>query len=239
MKFLAVESQTQQDSGSDKKQFYQKCKLIFEKCYPTCNFDDILCLCKEYLQEKPKYMAYCKVTNEENEKKKDQPIGTKRPKQEEKDGKIIKKALKEAGCHKQGWNTAVAESICYDKVVGVLKKLSKVKLVQYLDTPDRKACAKEQLALCLAKARLKCAKLKKEMAFAEAPPKEVDLVTSSNYSSNSEVTSATAPSPSNTVCGAGDYCFSGTAMRLPLAVICSNCKLRCHADCDDEGGVME
>jgi hypothetical protein len=35
MKFLAVEAQTQQDSGSDKEQFYQKCKLIFEKHYPT------------------------------------------------------------------------------------------------------------------------------------------------------------------------------------------------------------
>jgi hypothetical protein len=110
MKFLAVEAQSQQDSGSDKEQFYQQYKLIFEKRYPTFgNFDDMH-LCKEYLQEKPKYMAYCKVTNEENEKKREQPICTKRAKQEEKDGKIIEKALIEAGCHKQGSDTAVAES---------------------------------------------------------------------------------------------------------------------------------
>ena len=104
----------------------------------------------------------------------------------------------------------------------------------------RKRKLKEQLVLHLAKkaeACLKHAKLENEMAFAEAPPKEVDLVTSSNNSSNSEVTSATAPTPRNTVCGAGDYCFNGTAMRVPLTVICSNCKLRCHVDCvDDKDG---
>jgi len=71
MKYLAVEAQTQQDSSSDKEQFYQKCKLIFEKHYPTFGNFDNMRLCKEYLQEKPKYLAYCKVTNEENEKKKE------------------------------------------------------------------------------------------------------------------------------------------------------------------------
>jgi len=130
-------------------------------------------------------MAYCKVTNEENEREKYQPIGTKRAKQKEKDGKIIEKALKEAGCHKQGSNAAVTESRSYDKVVGVLEKLSssvidywkreeEAELIQCLDTPDRKGYAKEQLALHLAKACLKHAKLEKEMAFAEAPPKMVD-----------------------------------------------------------------
>jgi len=135
-------------------------------------------------------------------------------------------------------------------VVGVLEKLSssvidywtreeEAKLIQCIDTPDRKAYAKEQLALRLAEACLKCAKLEKEMAFAEALPKEVNLVTTSNYSSNSDVTSATAPTPRNTVCGAGDYCFNGTAMHIPLAVICIEFKLRCHEDCvDDEDGLI-
>ena len=93
--------------------------------------------------------------------------------------------MKEAGCHKQGSNAAVTESRSYDKVVGVLEKLSssvidywkreeEAELIQCLDTPDRKGYAKEQLALHLAKACLKHAKLEKEMAFAEAPPKMVD-----------------------------------------------------------------
>ncbi len=47
MEFLAIEGQTQRDSSSNLEQFYQKCKLIFEKCYPSFgNFDD-LWLCKE------------------------------------------------------------------------------------------------------------------------------------------------------------------------------------------------
>ncbi len=33
--------------------------------------------------------------------------------------------------------------------------------------------------------------LKKELAFAKAPPKEVDFVVTSNFSSNSDVTSPT------------------------------------------------
>ena len=75
MKFLAIEGQTQQDSGSNLEQFYQKCKLIFEKCYPSFgNFDDLR-LCKEYLQDKPKYMAYCKVMDEEQGKEKRAPHG--------------------------------------------------------------------------------------------------------------------------------------------------------------------
>jgi hypothetical protein len=149
MKFLAVEAQTQQDSGSDKEQFYQKCKLIVKKSFPTFGCFIKMHPWKEYLQEKPEYMAYCKLANEENEKKKDWPIGTKRAKHEEKDGKIIQKALKEAGCHKQGLNTAVAKSRSYDKAVGDLEQLcssvidywrreEEAKLVQCLNTPDRK-----------------------------------------------------------------------------------------------------
>jgi hypothetical protein len=70
MKFLAIKGQSQQDSGSNLEQFYQKCKLIFEKHYHFFgNFDD-LWLCKEYLQDKPKYTAYCKVMEEGNRDKK-------------------------------------------------------------------------------------------------------------------------------------------------------------------------
>jgi len=56
-------------------------------------FDD-MGLCKECLQEKKKYMAYCMETNKENGEKKDWSIGAKRAKQEEKDRKIIENALK-------------------------------------------------------------------------------------------------------------------------------------------------
>jgi hypothetical protein len=75
LKILAIKQQTQQDSGSNMEQFYQKCNLSFEKRYPTFgNFDD-LWLCKEYLQDKPKYVAYCKVMDEGNKEKKKASLG--------------------------------------------------------------------------------------------------------------------------------------------------------------------
>jgi hypothetical protein len=70
MKFLAIEGQTQQDSGSNSEQFYQKCKLTFEKSSPSFGIFDDFRLCKEYLQDKPKYMAYLKVMDEGNRGKK-------------------------------------------------------------------------------------------------------------------------------------------------------------------------
>jgi predicted secreted Zn-dependent protease len=58
--FFAIKGQTQQDFGSNLEQFYKKSKLVFKKHYPYFgNFDD-LWLCKEYLQDKPKYIACCK-----------------------------------------------------------------------------------------------------------------------------------------------------------------------------------
>jgi len=124
-------------------------------------------------------------------------------------------------------------------VVGVLEKLSssvidywkreeEAKLIQCLDTPDRKAYEKEQLALHLAEARLKHAKLEKEMAFAEAPPKEVDSVTT--------ITTAVILKLLLLLHLLLETQF---VVHVPLAVICSECKLRCHEDCvDDEDCVI-
>ena len=254
MKFLAIEGQTQQDSGSSMEQFYQKCKLIFEKRYPSFgNFDDLR-LCKEYLQDKPKYTAYCKVMEEGNkDKKNERPTGSKRAKQEEKDGRVIEKALKEAGCHKDGATGVPVHSFGgYDKMVGVLEQLSSsvidywkreedAKLMEILDTPDKKAYAKEQLAIRLAEARIKRARLEQSLGeVVSEPPKEVNVVTSNTSStsgdsntSSKECSDNSCPR-SNTVCGAGEYCFNGPKLRIPLSVVCSGCNLKCHKDCVDE-----
>jgi hypothetical protein len=89
------------------------------------------------------------------DKKNERPTGSKRAKQEEKDGRVIEKALKEAGCHKDGATGVPVQSFGgYDKMVGVLEQLSSsvidywkreedAKLMEILDTPDRKAYAKE------------------------------------------------------------------------------------------------
>jgi hypothetical protein len=168
MKFLAVKQQTQQDSGSNMEQFYQKCKLIFKKHCPTFGNIDDLRLCKEYLQDKPKYMAYCKVMDEGNKEKQNEcPMGIKRAKQEEKDGKVIEKALQEVGCIKEvAKGDSMQSSGHYEKMVGLLEQLSScmvdywkcgedAKLIACIDTPDKKAYAKDQLAICLAEAHIK------------------------------------------------------------------------------------
>lgn len=64
---FAIEAHSARFWFSDKEQFYQKCKLIFEKFDPTFGNFYVVHLCKENLQEQPKSMAWCKVTDEENE----------------------------------------------------------------------------------------------------------------------------------------------------------------------------
>ncbi len=80
-----------------------------------------------------------------------------------KDGKVIGKALKEAGCHKDGAKGVPMQYFGgYDKMVGVLEQLSSsvidywkkeddAKLMACLDTPDKKVYAKEQWKLILPK----------------------------------------------------------------------------------------
>jgi hypothetical protein len=60
--------------------------------------------------------------NERNKEKKNEcPMGTNRAKQEENDGKVIEKALKEAGCvNEDAKGVFVQSSGHYDKMVGVL-----------------------------------------------------------------------------------------------------------------------
>jgi hypothetical protein len=59
------------------------------------------------------------------DKKNKHPNGSKRAKQEEKNGKVIEKALKEANYHKDGVKgVPVQSSGGYDKMVGVLEQLS-------------------------------------------------------------------------------------------------------------------
>jgi hypothetical protein len=52
-------------------------------------------------------------------------MATKRAKQEQKDGRVIEKALKEAGCINEGAKgVSVQSGVHYVKMVGVLEQLS-------------------------------------------------------------------------------------------------------------------
>jgi hypothetical protein len=109
------------------------------------------------------------------------------------------------------------------------------------DTPDKKAYAKEQLAIHLAKARIKRARLEQSLGeVVSDPPKEVNVATSNTSSTSgdsntsSKECSDNSRTPCNTVCGAGEYCFNGPKLRIPLSVLCTGCNLKCHKDCADE-----
>ena len=196
MKFMAIEANTEMDSGTGEEDFYQKCKLIYEKRFPAFgNFDD-LHSCKEYLEEKPKYMSFRRMQEGAEEEKKNHPVGTKRAKQDAADSNLIKAALKEAGIdHDIPSSNSTGHSGNVDKVVHVLETFgnsvmsfwrdeSDAKFVESLASPDRMEWKKEQFAIHLAKARLKRCQL--EMSLEEAPviPSTVNVNDKSSSSSS-------------------------------------------------------
>lgn len=251
LKFLAVEETTQQDSGSDDEQFYQKCKLIFERRYPTFgNFDDLR-MCKDYLKDKAKYLSFRKIMEAGNTKKVERPTSSKKAKQDEVDKKLIESALKEAGCITEGsQKNAQASRSGMDKVVGVLETLGKSvlefwsreedsKFLALLDTPDRKRLVKEQLETRLAAEHAK-------RRQHEQLPTEVVLPAATASSSSDTASSKEGSALSSdkeeagekqrkkqrtALCCAGEYCFHGPAGNAPLTHKCALCSGACHADC--------
>jgi hypothetical protein len=152
-------------------------------------------------------MAYCKVMDEGNrDKKNENPMGLKRAKQKKKDGKVIEKTLKEAGCHKDSAKGDPVQSFGgYGKMVSVLEQLSSsiidywkqeedAKLMACLDTPNKKAYAKEQLAIHLAEACIKRFRLWRSLGeVTTKPSKEVNIVTSNTSSTSGDSNTGSAP----------------------------------------------
>lgn len=190
-KFLAVVGQTQMDSGTTEEDYYQKCKLIYEKRYPAYgNFDDYK-MCKEYLEDKPKYSNFCAMSEAAvKEKNLERPIGAKKAKQEEKDKKLIGDALK--ACGVDGKPTETPRVAVYEKALQLLDGFGNSmmqywqseqdnKMFQYLDTPEKKEFAREQFKLKLARAKLEHRKL--TASDVSDVPDEVVTSTCSNTSS--------------------------------------------------------
>jgi hypothetical protein len=86
----------------------------------------------------------------------------------------------------------------------------------YLNIPDKKAYAKEQLAIRHFEARIKRARLEESLAeiVSDESPREVNVVTSNTSNtagvSSKECSHISGPT-SNTICGAGDYCFTSNS----------------------------
>ena len=78
-KFVGNEKVTQQDSGSDSEQFYQKCKKVWDKRYTSLGPFDLFRLCKDYLVTKPEFHMFRQLLLDEEagKNKKEHPAGKK------------------------------------------------------------------------------------------------------------------------------------------------------------------
>ena len=99
-KFIGIEEVTQQDSGTDSEQFYQKCERIWDKRYASMGAFDPFRPCKDYLVTKPKFHSFRQsiLDEEAGKNKKERPTGKKREAEKEENKKLITSALKEASC---------------------------------------------------------------------------------------------------------------------------------------------
>ena len=185
MKFLGIEETTLQQSGSNAKNFYQKCKAVFEKRYPAMGNPDTFPLCKEYLQTKPKFASFRRMMEQEEETKKgksSRPLGKKKQQDNEQDQKLIKKALGDAGLvvdvlagdestggggGSRGSNDAMQSVMTVlaslgQSVVSFWKEESEGKFIEALPTPEKKEIKSELAQLKLLEARQKRRKIELE-----------------------------------------------------------------------------
>jgi hypothetical protein len=90
-KFIGIEEVTQQDSGTDSEQFYQKCKRIWDKRNASMGAFDPFRPCKDYLVTKPKFHSFRQtmLDEEAGKNKKERPTGKKREAEKEENKKLI------------------------------------------------------------------------------------------------------------------------------------------------------
>ena len=175
-KFLGIEEVTQQDSGSDSEQFYQKCKKVWDKRYASLGPFDPFRLCKDYLVTKPKFHTFRQVILDEEagKNKKERPVGKKREAEKEESKKLITSALKEAGCiaaDEKPPGDGAGGAI--DRVVTVIASLGQTvmehwqkeadeKFLESMPTPDKKSIKSEMAQIRLLEARQKRRKMELE-----------------------------------------------------------------------------
>ena len=180
MKFIAIEKVTKMESGWDEEMYYNACKSSFANRYPKWgNFDDLR-MCKEYLEGKPKFSDFRKLTDLGEKTR--PPMGTKKAKQAESDKKLIAELLgggllsaKKEGNDTSNLRTTIQQSNqslphphaqLFSNIGNAISTLGSAlterwerddneKFVASLPTPDRKEWQQEQYKLRLAEMRLK------------------------------------------------------------------------------------
>jgi hypothetical protein len=176
-KFLGIEETFEPPSGvSDPETIYDAIKEIFEHRHPEWkNFDDYR-QCKDYLQDKPKFMQWKRSQDEEEANKRsklDRPLGNKKSKQALQDAKLIETAIKQVTSVKQEKvvTSSKSKDKFYDMVQGMgstmmeqWKAEADARFVATLPTPERKEWQQEQFQLRMVETRMKRRKLESELA---------------------------------------------------------------------------
>jgi hypothetical protein len=132
----------------------------------------------EYLKDKNKFSTF--RTKVEEEANGNRPTGKKKAKQAEADAKLVKAVISEVVFGEAKPSPSTTSTVTNDGMGDLLHNISNVianvgtalldnmraeqdmRLAQALDTPDRKAYAKEQMALRIAETRDKRRKLEKD-----------------------------------------------------------------------------
>ena len=174
---MGVIDTTPMDSGKSKEDHFEDCLAIYQDCYGRA-FDFVLCY--HYLQDKAKYTSYLtKLDDEEAKKKLTCPQGTKASKKALKDAQLIKQVMdsvKEAASSGDASKTGIGTSntkspngfyatvgtfleTTGDVLCTFVEQQGDKEVLEYLDTPDKKALMKEQALLWMAALRNKRHKL--------------------------------------------------------------------------------
>ena len=172
MKFMGILETTDVGTGRNLEDHQKACLELFKKRHGH-TFDFLLHY--NYLKDKNKFSTFCTKTEEEAKGK--CPTGKKRAKQAEADSKLVKAVISEVvGTPLMSSISTVTDNGMGDMLQNISNVISNVGTAllenmhakqemhhaQMLDTPDRKAYAKEQMALFITEMRNKQHKLKKD-----------------------------------------------------------------------------
>jgi len=170
-KFLGVLDTTPKDSGENDEDHFEDCLAAYKERYGR-QFDFVTCY--HYLKDKAKYTIYLARGEQEDAKKNERPKGSKAAKKAVKDAAFIKEAMNAAkascgatasGSSADSPNDGLSSQVgaimglAGDALKSFIDAQEQANLMQLLDTPDKKAMAKEAAKLRIAELSAKRRKL--------------------------------------------------------------------------------
>jgi hypothetical protein len=180
MKFIGVKVTAPKPSGTDKELQYKHYKDFFQRRNPKAPDFDQLRQCKEYLQDKAKWISYAAANNKEE--KTPRPIGTKKDKKLTDDNKLIEKAIaittgkvsetKFGGSSSQALNNNnidatkfyTSATTAMEAFVHVMNDRTQTEMIKGFPTPQRKLLLAARADVMLARMQKEAAELQQQMA---------------------------------------------------------------------------